>query len=152
MRESSIKHTLALLMFNVNMVLKYWYCLLCICSVSEVYGVKPVHFSREILPILSENCFSCHGPDEGHRKADLRLDTREGSLGVIDPKGVSSSELIDRIISNDDVTVMPPPKSRKPRLKPEQMVGNKTLDCLRCTLGKALGLREARAECGSTSQ
>jgi len=80
-----------------------------------------VQFSREILPILSENCFSCHGPDEGHRKADLRLDTRDGALSAIVPKDVAASELIARITSTDDDTVMPPPKSHKPRLKPKQV-------------------------------
>ena len=40
-------------------------------------------FSREVLPLLSDNCLSCHGQDAGHRKADLRLDTQEGAREVL---------------------------------------------------------------------
>jgi hypothetical protein len=92
-----------------------------------VHAAAPVHFSREILPILSENCLSCHGQDEKHRKADLRLDTREGATAARD--GVTAvvqgkpdaSELVARIMSDDKDELMPPPKSHKPRLKPEQV-------------------------------
>lgn len=81
----------------------------------------PVNFSREVLPILSENCLSCHGQDEGHRKADLRLDTREGVLAVLKPGKPETSDLIERIVSTDEDEVMPPPKSHKPRLTAEQV-------------------------------
>lgn len=90
-------------------------------------SAEPVNFSRDVLPILSENCLSCHGPDEGHRKADLRLDTREGAIAANDgvravvPGKPDESDLIARIISKDRDEVMPPPKSHKPPLKPEQI-------------------------------
>ena len=87
-------------------------------------AAEPVRFSRDVLPILSDNCFSCHGPDEGHRKADLRLDTREGAtadaIQAVVPGRPEASELIRRIVSTDEDEVMPPPKSHKPRLKPGQ--------------------------------
>ncbi|HYE72784.1 MAG TPA: DUF1549 domain-containing protein, partial [Blastocatellia bacterium] len=74
-------------------------------------AVKPVDFTREIRPILSDSCFECHGPDEGQRKARLRLDTREGAFakqGVIVPGDAANSRLIKRITSTDPNTVMPP--------------------------------------------
>ena len=76
-----------------------------------------VDFSRDVLPILSENCFPCHGPDAKTRKADLRLDVKEGALRTKDPVIVpgksGESELILRITSTDRDEVMPPPKSGK---------------------------------------
>ena len=60
-------------------------------------------FSREILPILSDRCFTCHGPDSAKRKADLRLDQRDSALKskAIVPGKASESELIARITSHD---------------------------------------------------
>lgn len=79
-----------------------------------------ISFGRQILPILSEHCLACHGQDESHRKAKLRLDTREGALAVIRPGKAAQSELWQRLISEDVDEVMPPPSSHKPRLSPEQ--------------------------------
>ena len=48
----------------------------------------PVSFTREVLPILANNCFACHGPDEQQRKTRFHFDTREGAFakrGVIEP-------------------------------------------------------------------
>ena len=77
----------------------------------------PVRFSRDILPILSDNCFHCHGPDEKARKAKLRLDTQEGAFRKTDPILVagksSESELIKRIITKDPDDLMPPLKSNR---------------------------------------
>jgi hypothetical protein len=85
----------------------------------------PVSFSRDILPMLSDNCFHCHGPDEKNRKADLRLDTREGALephegtAAVRPGHPASSELVARILSKDPDEIMPPPKANK-KLTPAQ--------------------------------
>lgn len=79
-----------------------------------------VDFSREIRPILSDQCFACHGPDEQARKAKLRLDTREGALrpdrpddAVIVPGDPAKSPLVRRITTTDPDDHMPPPKSGK---------------------------------------
>ena len=85
-----------------------------------------VSFNREIRPILSEQCFSCHGFDAKHRKADLRLDTREGALAdndgvrAIIPGDPAKSELWQRLLSTDPEEVMPPPEAHKPKLTAKQ--------------------------------
>jgi len=82
-------------------------------------SAEPIHFSRQIRPILSENCIACHGPDEKGRKGKLRLDDeqdakrdRKGEF-VILPGKPEQSELIKRIESTDPDEVMPPPKQHK---------------------------------------
>jgi hypothetical protein len=86
-----------------------------------------VSFNREIRPILSEQCFSCHGFDAKHRKADLRLDTREGALAENDgvraiiPGDPAKSELWKRLLSQDPEEVMPPPEAHKPKLTAKQL-------------------------------
>jgi hypothetical protein len=76
-----------------------------------------IDFQRDVLPILSENCFACHGPDARARKAKLRLDTREGASRKSDPVIVpgksADSELIRRIRSSEPSEIMPPPRSKK---------------------------------------
>src|SRR5690348_3502625 len=73
-----------------------------------------VDFNRDIRHILSNNCYACHGPDEKVRKADLRLDTREGATdnAAIVPGKPDQSELVKRISATDG-EVMPPPKTGK---------------------------------------
>ena len=63
---------------------------------------QAIDFNRDIRPILSENCFACHGQDAGHRKADLRLDVREPAIeaGAIVPGDVAGSTLVERIMSD----------------------------------------------------
>ncbi|CAN5306521.1 DUF1553 domain-containing protein [soil metagenome] len=78
-----------------------------------------VDFNRDIRPILSDNCFFCHGPDADHRKADLRLDTREGifedhdGVRAVDPDAPEKSELLFRITEADEDERMPPLDSHK---------------------------------------
>ena len=78
-----------------------------------------VDFARDIQPLLSDNCFACHGPDAKQRKADLRLDTRDGALADLDgvsavvPGKPSESELVARITTDDEADLMPPPDSGK---------------------------------------
>ena len=87
--------------------------------VGALCSAEPINFSRQIRPILSENCIACHGPDEKGRKGKLRLDDeqdakrdRKGDF-VILPGKPEQSELIKRIESTDPDDVMPPPKQHK---------------------------------------
>src|SRR4029453_19343968 len=90
-------------------------------------GAAELSYNRDIRPILSDNCFACHGPDKRARKADLRLDIREEALAERDgvraivPSRPDESDLIARVLSTDKEEQMPPPKSHKGRLKPEQI-------------------------------
>jgi hypothetical protein len=76
-------------------------------------------FSRDIRPILSENCFQCHGPDEDAREGELRLDSKAGLLAdrggyhVVVPGDLEQSELHRRIRAEDPDEVMPPKDSKK---------------------------------------
>jgi hypothetical protein len=72
-----------------------------------------VDFNRDIRPILSENCFYCHGPDPKHREAGLRLDVREEALEALSPGKAKSSEVLARIFTEDAEDLMPPPDSHK---------------------------------------
>jgi hypothetical protein len=85
-------------------------------SVACCLGANPdIHFNRDIRPILSENCYACHGPDKNQRKAKLRLDVREVALEreAIIPGKPDESKLIQHVFSRDPEEVMPPPKSQK---------------------------------------
>lgn len=79
-----------------------------------------ISFSRDILPLLSDNCFKCHGPDEANRESDLRLDKHESALVKLDsgsaalvPGNSKQSELFRRITSTDADLKMPPEDSGK---------------------------------------
>jgi Protein of unknown function (DUF1549)/Protein of unknown function (DUF1553)/Concanavalin A-like lectin/glucanases superfamily/Planctomycete cytochrome C len=74
----------------------------------------PISFTREVLPILSNNCFACHGPDEQQRKTRFHFDTRAGAFakrGVIEPGNAAESLLIEMVTHSDPKQRMPPPES-----------------------------------------
>ena len=80
---------------------------------------ETIEFNRDIRPVLSDNCFFCHGPDKNKRAADLRLDTeaglhgKDGQHGAIVAGKPDDSEMIKRIISADPEQKMPPAHSGK---------------------------------------
>src|SRR5215467_13479619 len=78
---------------------------------------KPLDFNRDVRPILSDNCFACHGPDDKHRMANLRLDTEEGlfadrgSYRIVSPGDPAKSRLLARIGAATPASRMPPPQA-----------------------------------------
>lgn len=96
------------------------------CDPIQAAEVEKPDFGRDVMPILSANCFSCHGADAGNRKAKLRLDLREAAvaptrgLPVIVPGDPEESEVIYRVTTDDEEERMPPP-DKAHRLTPEQI-------------------------------
>jgi hypothetical protein len=91
---------------------------------------ETVSFNRDIRPILSDRCFSCHGPDDKDRKAHLRLDQADGPEGAyrthddstaITPGSLADSALWYRITTTDEDEIMPPPKSHKEPLSAAEL-------------------------------
>jgi len=83
---------------------------------------EAVSFGRDIQPILSDRCYSCHGPDAAARKADLRLDVEsDAKVSAIVSGDPDASPLMKRILSKDADEVMPPPASHKPVLSEEEI-------------------------------
>lgn len=82
---------------------------------SPLVAQQKISFNRDIRPILSENCFFCHGQDAQKREADLRLDIESAAIdaGAIDPGDPEGSGLIDRVFSEDESLQMPPKDSNR---------------------------------------
>ncbi|MEN8864680.1 MAG: c-type cytochrome domain-containing protein, partial [Akkermansiaceae bacterium] len=91
-------------------------------------------FNREIRPILAENCFHCHGPDEKSREGGLRLDTFDGATEggefaeAVVPGKPEKSEMIVRIHSDDADELMPPPDSKRTLTEEEKALLQKWIE------------------------
>lgn len=104
--------------------------LICIAVLFPGFGVSAVgqsesseiDFATQIQPLLSDRCFTCHGPDQGQRKAGLRLDLEEEAKDfAISPGDPDDSDLLARIVSDDPLEVMPPPSSKLPAFTEEEV-------------------------------
>ena len=93
--------------------------LLLLSGIPAASRADQVSFNRDVRPILSENCFQCHGPDARSREAGLRLDTEEGAYALrngiraVVPGSPEESEILRRIGAADPRDRMPPPDSGK---------------------------------------
>lgn len=100
-----------------------------VCLGSYLHGAQPdedtrIEFNRDVRPILSDNCFYCHGPDQSHRKGKLRLDIREEALKreAFSPGNPDESELIKRLTVSDPDELMPPAESHKKLTEQQKLV------------------------------
>ncbi|MCB8933300.1 MAG: DUF1553 domain-containing protein [Fimbriimonadaceae bacterium] len=84
-------------------------------------GAPEIVFGRDVMPILGQRCFKCHGPDAAQAAAGLHLDARESALQVIDPGSPDTSLLIQRVSAQDPAMRMPPQNSGVKPLTPEQI-------------------------------
>ncbi|MGH9372253.1 MAG: DUF1553 domain-containing protein [Vicinamibacterales bacterium] len=83
-------------------------------SAQDTPSAAPISFNRDIRPILSNNCFACHGPDEKQRETKFHFDTQDGAFaedGIIERGNAAKSVLIKRITNPDPEERMPPPDS-----------------------------------------
>ena len=95
----------------------------CCFSASFLTAAEPIpariEFNRDIRPILANNCFKCHGPDENKRESDLRLDLQDQALAKRDgqaaivPGQPAQSALVARILAKSEDEQMPPKSSGK---------------------------------------
>lgn len=136
-----------------TVVMNYWTILVCVvlivlhtsCKISipEEYTAELenlpeyLDFNIHVKPILSDKCFSCHGPDKGKREADLNLDNAESAMAsltnspgkvAITQGNIGSSEVYHRIISDDPEYIMPPPDSHLSLTKREKTIIMKWID------------------------
>ena len=86
-----------------------------LCLAFPTAGAEKISYNRDVRPILSDNCFHCHGPDQNTRKGKFRLDVREDAIakGAIIPGKPKESELITRIFGLHQAELMPPPEAHK---------------------------------------
>ena len=88
-------------------------------SVVHQTRAADVDFARDIRPLLSDRCYTCHGPDENQREAELRLDDADAILTdgdvsgspIVVPGDAATSELFARVSATDEDLIMPPPDS-----------------------------------------
>ena len=89
------------------------------CGGGDAHLPDRVDFNFDVKPILSDRCFTCHGPDANARQANLRLDTEAGAFAALDsdpervaivPGHAANSVLVERTSSTDPTFMMPPPE------------------------------------------
>jgi len=97
-----------------------------VLALTATATANEIDYSRDIRPVLASNCFTCHGPDEATREADLRLDLADAATAqrragaAIMPGDSGASLLVQRILADDPIDRMPPPESAN-QLEPTEI-------------------------------
>ena len=108
-------------MHHQKLLILFGQILLALCLAPTVTAEEPIRYDRDVRPILTNNCFACHGPDAAKREGELRLDQPVAAdRGIIVAGKPADSELIMRVTSEDPEIRMPPPASRK-QLSPAEI-------------------------------
>jgi mono/diheme cytochrome c family protein len=118
-------HQTCNLLPRLPMLSRHWLALGFLACV-PCASAAPLDYNRDIKPILAKNCFACHGPDDAHRAAGLRLDQRDAATKArkrgpaLVAHKPDASLLVQRILSTDEAERMPPPEAND-RLTPAQI-------------------------------
>ncbi|MEL6897551.1 MAG: DUF1549 domain-containing protein, partial [Planctomycetota bacterium] len=91
-------------------------------AIATADDAAPLRFNRDVRALLTDRCFACHGNDSETVEGGLRLDIRDEAIdaGAIVPGDSAESEMVARMLSADEDTVMPPPHTHKP-LSPQEI-------------------------------
>lgn len=93
--------------------------MICLVATTQIHATETINYSRDIRPLLSKHCFACHGPEEDHREADLRMDLESSAkenhdgIAAIVTGQAEQSEAYLRMITDDQDDKMPPPEHGK---------------------------------------
>ncbi len=84
-------------------------------------AAQEVEFNRDIRPILSDKCYTCHGPSSVSRQAQLRFDMEDGATKVIVPGHADQSRMFQRISSTNTAVRMPPAYAGRDKLSDKEI-------------------------------
>ena len=126
---------------------------------SSLLAADIVGFNRDIRPILSDKCFTCHGPDAANRKTKLRFDIESGAMielregrHAIVPGDSDKSEMVRRITSADKTVRMPPAYMGREKLSDHEIGADSNLDLTGRKMGTILVFCPAKAASAPSNQ
>ena len=135
--------------------MRFWRLIPGVLVALHAAAAPAVDFARDVRPILSDRCFTCHGPDEATRKVGLRLDTEDGAKKPrgphtpVVPGDAAGSEILKRVAPANPALRMPPPYSDRKPLSRKGSGHTADVDRTGREMAGPLELHGARASCGA---